>query len=314
MHYDKDVDLKLPVTPTDLRRAGLDERRLRTTEFRPVFYGVHVLAGVRDSTLLRARAAMRITDPSAFISHVTAAELHDLCPPDRAGTDVSTPRGISRPQVDGINAHQANPAATVVLRDGIRVSSPVQAFLDLAGVQGVGLVDLVVVGDRLVRKGHVTESDLVAAAEDWPGRGRRRALRAARLVRKGVDSPMETRLRLLIVLAGLPEPQVNVILRRRDGEWEIRLDLSYPLQKVIIEYDGRQHATSSRQWLHDLERREQLDGWGWRLVVVTAEGIFDDPASTVRRVWAVARERKVPGVPRRPNDDWNRHFVSSTRR
>ncbi|MPZ96888.1 MAG: DUF559 domain-containing protein [Propionibacteriales bacterium] len=314
MQTDDPLDPKCPFTRREFRMAGLDERRLRSAEFKTVFYGVHVHAGVPDSILLRARAALRITDPSAHISHVSAALLHDLCPPERAGTDVSTPEGVSRSHVDGINPHQANPAAEVVLRNGIRVSSPVQTFLDLAGMQGTNLVDLVVVGDRLVRKRLVTESGLVAAAEAWPGRGRRRALRAARLVRAGVDSPMESRLRILIVLAGLPEPQVNVILRRRNGEWEIRLDLAYRGQKVIIEYDGRQHTEIKKQWLRDIERREQLDGWGWRIVIVTAEGIFDDPAQTVQRVWAVARQRHVPGVPRRPTDGWRAYFPTRTPR
>ena len=45
------------------------------------------------------------------------------------------------------------------------------------------------------------------------GRGCRLARRAASLAREGVDSPQETRLRLLLVLAGLPEPRVNVIIR-----------------------------------------------------------------------------------------------------
>ena len=55
-----------------------------------------------------------------------------------------------------------------------------------------------------------------------PPIGTRLALRAAGLVREGVDSPMETRVRLLIVLAGLPEPSVNHIVRAEDGSWRMR--------------------------------------------------------------------------------------------
>jgi len=47
-------------------------------------------------------------------------------------------------------------------------------------------------------------------------------------VRIGVDSPLETRLRLLIVLAGLPEPKVNHQLRDQHGDVVMRFDLSYP--------------------------------------------------------------------------------------
>ena len=38
---------------------------------------------------------------------------------------------------------------------------------------------------------------------------------------------MESRLRMLIVLAGLPEPDVNVIFRKPDSSWLMRLDLYY---------------------------------------------------------------------------------------
>ena len=39
---------------------------------------------------------------------------------------------------------------------------------------------------------------------------------------------METRVRLLLVLAGLPEPTVNVIVRGEDGSWKMRFDSLLP--------------------------------------------------------------------------------------
>ncbi len=77
--------------------------------------------------------------------------------------------------------------------------------------------------DALVRLGLATERELRARAENSHERGAIRARTAAALVRRGVDSPMETRLRLLIVLAGLPEPEVNRILRDAGGDWVIRM-------------------------------------------------------------------------------------------
>jgi hypothetical protein len=91
------------------------------------------------------------------------------------------------------------------------------------------------------------------------------------LAREGVDSPQETRLRLLLVLGGLPEPRVNLIIRGRDGSWRRRYDLAYEHLRLIIEYDGRKHAEDSRQWLTDIFRREELDQMRWRLVIVTSE-------------------------------------------
>jgi len=118
----------------------------------------------------------------------------------------------------------------------------------------------------------------------WHGRGGKLARRAARYVREGVDSAMETRLRLLLVLAGLPVPEVNVILRHPDGSWWMRFDLCYPSLKLIIEYDGRHHAEDSEQWLHDLKRREALDRMGWRVIVVTMHDYYDAPEEVLHRV------------------------------
>ena len=98
---------------------------------------------------------------------------------------------------------------------GIRTVDAQSALRQLGTL--LGLVDLVVVGDHLVRGSHATRSQLENAANGCRGRTGRLARRAASLVRDGVDSPMETRLRLLLVLAGIPELEVNITVRDLDG-------------------------------------------------------------------------------------------------
>ena len=48
-----------------------------------------------------------------------------------------------------------------------------------------------------------------------------------------------------MVLARLPEPQVNKILRAADGSWVFRIELCYSAILLAIEYEGRQHAENS---------------------------------------------------------------------
>lgn len=60
------------------------------------------------------------------------------------------------------------------------------------------------------------------------GQRSRAARRAADYVRERVDSPMESRLRVLLVLAGIPAPEVNLCVRDADGEPLRRYDLSWP--------------------------------------------------------------------------------------
>lgn len=90
--------------------------------------------------------------------------------------------------------------------------------------------------------------------------------RALRLARVGSESPRESKLRLLLVRSGLPEPELNADLFDRRGTFLARLDMSYPQWKVAVEYDGRQHASDPRQFEKDADRWEGIRREGWRLV------------------------------------------------
>ncbi|MGH3353603.1 MAG: hypothetical protein ACRDPS_23280 [Nocardioides sp.] len=129
-----------------------------------------------------------------------------------------------------------------------------------------------IVGDHMVRKGLVDLETLRKFCADASGPGVALARTAAGYVRTGVDSPMETRLRLLIVLAGLPEPEVNLLVG--DEIERRKYDLSYRRSKTILEYDGRQHVERIEQWEADLERREGIDDDRWRILVFVAKDIY----------------------------------------
>jgi hypothetical protein len=205
-----------------------------------------------------------------------------------------------------VGSHAISRGAEVVTFAGLRISSPAQTFIDLA--TELSLVELVVLGDSLVRRGRTTPRQLIEAAIAFKGKGCRAARRAARLVRAGVDSPMETRLRLLMVFAGLPEPVVNHMVYDANGVLSKRFDLSYPELRLIIEYDGRHHAESQQQWDRDIERREELDSEEWRLIVIQANGIYVEPRHTLERIVDAMRARGARGLPRKLSHEWERHF------
>lgn len=188
----------------------------------------------------------------------------------------------------------------------MRFSAPDRLFIELA--ESLSLVDLVVAGDYLVRRELVALSTLLEVCTQATGTAGRNARRAATYVRERVDSPMETRLRMLLVLAGIPEPVVNMAVRDPGRASVRRFDLCWPGVRVIVEYDGRHHIERESQWEADLGRREEIDEGGWRLLVVTASGIYTEPERTVYRVWRVLRDRGLVDLPVRPADDWRSHF------
>jgi very-short-patch-repair endonuclease len=110
------------------------------------------------------------------------------------------------------------------------------------------------------------------------------------------------------VLAGLPEPVVNFDVVDEDGRVRYRIDLSFPGEKVGIEFDGRHHIERQDQWEGDLLRREDLEDDDWKFVVVVSSQLYGDPATVLARVAAAMRSRGIR-VPPQLDPERRRHFT-----
>lgn len=296
------LDPTRPFTRAQALTGGLSPATLRGGRFRTLFRGVYVAAVTPVTPELWAAAGLLLLPEGAFASHATAARCYRAPLPTMPEEHFSVLHPRHRRQRQGWRCHVC-PRPDVVGLGRLRLSSPCQVFVELASL--LPLVDLVVVGDHLVRTGRTTPQELAAhcAASRLPHAVA--ASRAAAYVRSGVDSAMETRLRMLLVLAGLPEPRVNLTIRDVEGTPLRRYDLCWPEVKVVVEYDGRHHIERQEQWEADLDRREAIDADRWRLLVVVSRGVYQDPGRTVDRVWRVLRER---GLPAAPSDRWRAHF------
>jgi hypothetical protein len=114
-------------------------------------------------------------------------------------------------------------------------------------------------------------------------------LRSIECVRVGAESRPETLLRLCIVDAGLPEPEVGVAVPVATGTVVLHPDLAYPGLRIAIEYEGERHRDPGR-WERDIERRELFEDAGWRVIRVTAAGLAD-PAALIDRIRRVRTTR-----------------------
>lgn len=300
------LDVDRPFTRADAVAAGVDPKVLRTSRFRRIFRGFYVSAGAPDHPLVRTRAALVIHPASAYASHTSAARLYGLPVPVDPDEHVSVERAGDRRPRPGVVSHVAPTGARVRTRDGTRVSPPLQMFVELASM--LSLVDLVVVGDAMARVLGVAADDLRRHCSESVAPGARAARHAAGYVRDQAESPMETRLRMLLVLAGLPEPDLQHVVALPGAGPRYRLDLAYPAARVAVEYDGRQHAEDSRQWNHDLRRREALEDAGWKLLVVTAQDLYRRPDDVVQRVCLALVARGALVSSTRPDPTWRAHF------
>src|SRR5699024_6841604 len=121
----------------------------------------------------------------------------------------------------GIIGHQVNlrGEAFLCIAGGLRAIDPVSSWLQLAPELTVR--ELIVMGDSLVRRQYPisTVEKLRGRVLDNRGqRGQRKLCAALAFVRARTDSPRETELRLEIVAAGFPEPQVNLEIHDSQGK------------------------------------------------------------------------------------------------
>jgi hypothetical protein len=294
--------------PFQLREAvaaGVSPRVLQGRRFRRVHQGVWVCADVELTTEMRFDAARLALPPRAIGSHQLAAEILDLIVPRASKPQFWLPESAKGSAYPGIRPHWCQDKPDSVIVHGRVVTTAAKTFIDLA--TQLRVLDLVVFGDSAVRRGWTTPEELVAMSRE---RGRRHILRArwaAALVRPGVDSRPETLLRLLLVLAGLPEPETGLAVSDSHGGWVATPDLSYPLLKIAIEYDGLHHFNERSQRVRDVARNANLIGDGWKVIVVLDHHLFQQPERTIMRVLDALHERGHPCAPRWPTDGWRTH-------
>lgn len=160
-------------------------------------------------------------------------------------------------------------------------------------------VEAVVAVDALLHRRVIKVPELAAylgAHPGWPGNGQLREVLT--LAEPLTESPMETRLRLVLHDGGLPRPTVqhNVFAaydvsagRRRC--FVGRVDLAYPQWRVAIEYEGDHHREQAH-FRRDVSRLNALRAAGWLVLRFTADDVRRYPARIVRLVTDAIRERQ----------------------
>jgi hypothetical protein len=274
-----------PFTRADALQAGITADQLRGPYVRRVFRGVYVAAVVPDTLAVRAEAAMMLAPTGSVLSHHTAAALRGLPVPAAETVHVTIPDGRQRLRVKGITAHYRVVDMTELA--GWPLTTPVANWCELA--TALDRDELVVLGDAMVKRQLVSCRALITAAAEHRFYGVRRARGAAVLVRPRVDSPAETRSRLLVVDYGLPEPIAGYVVTDELGERIDAVDLAWPQYLVIIEYDGDLHRTTRSKWRYDNRKRDDLRTLGWTVIVLTADDLTRYRSRTLERIAAALR-------------------------
>ena len=289
-------------TVAEARDRGITRGRIRRIP--APFSGVRTPA-LEIDVEQRARALALTFAPGIAFTARTAAALWGLPLPRHVETsmlDVSSPRprrAVRRPGVRGV---QRSPLIGVELLRGIPVVSAGEAWASLGGT--LDLADLTAIADWVIadapnRPHLATRAQLEGTLDLVPRRGGLTVLRRALAdAREGSWSRPETLLRLALLRAGIPEPELNVTLHL-DGV-DLPPDLAWPEFRVAVEFDGRWHAESPGQWARDIQRRERMADAGWTVVTVIGADLFGSPSLVIARVIRCLVERGWRGA--RPVD------------
>lgn len=170
--------------------------------------------------------------------------------------------------------HWPCPAAGEVVETlGIRLSSPERVFIDM--MSSLGREELVALGDSLVRHPRpqyegreepwTTVPRLRRTVDQHKGaRGVVVAREALELIRVGSDSPAETRMRLALTEAGLPEPELQIRLDPTDPDSPSG-DMGYRNARILLQYEGAHHFSAEQQH-HDQYRDGAFRAEGWTVL------------------------------------------------
>lgn len=267
-------------------RAGLVTRAgLLGPRFVRLFPDIYVPAGNGPPDLAqRSRAAYRLVEGRGVLSGYSAAEvLGALCAPRETPAAVTVPGGGQRVHA-GLVVHRDRLAPGEIGQVGdVRVTTPLRTAYDLARWAD-DVVAAVVAVDALANRGRYNPDLLLHFANRYRGaRGNDRLAMILALADARSGSPMETRLRLVLVLGGLPKPAVQHVVADQRTRTAVWLDLAYPAERIGIEYEGAQHAAPDHV-LRDVGRYTRLVDNGWRIYRYTRHDVFGAPARIVDEI------------------------------
>jgi len=301
------IDLPTHFAVGDALARGVTPGRLTASDLSRPFHGVRSLAPADSSLETRCAAILSKMRPGDCFAGPTAALLWGIPLPTRLERDTRLhissllpTRALRRAGVVGSQRLEELTAT----RNGFPVTGIWSTCRAVAGL--VSSDELVCAIDHAItptrhRPALSSLDALDSYLTEHPHHpGVLRLRQAAARSRVGAWSPRETKLRLLLVGAGIPEPELNRSLWLPDGR-ELIPDLSWRSYRVAAEYNGAHHD-DVMQREHDLRRIDDFTDIGWVTVNVERRELAEEPGAVIHRVarrlvergWQPPRPLRVP--------------------
>ncbi|KRE25670.1 hypothetical protein ASG82_19270 [Mycobacterium sp. Soil538] len=263
---------------TEALASGALTRHQLRTRYRRVLPDVYVPARAELTLLRRAAAAWLWSGRQGIVSGLAASALWGAkWVDDNAVIELNWPNHRAPP---GVLTRNDTLLDDEIAHGGLPVTTPERTAFDLAR-QG-SEVQAVARLDALARATHFKVDDVRRLAQRHPHvRHLRRVDRVLGWVDAGAESPQESRVRMMLVRAGYPQPATQIPVLAPDGYPGYYLDMGWEGLDVAVEYDGQHHREDDKTYRKDIIRLEYLASVGW-IVVRVVKG--DRQAEILQRV------------------------------
>lgn len=265
--------------------AGRVTRHELNRWYRAVHHGVYAPKNVELSLRDRAIAAWLASRRKGVIAGVAASALHGAPyvdpnhPIELAGVKMRPQQGLV-PRADSIQHDEVTRVA------GLPVTTRVRTAFDLG--RHLDRPSALARMDALMWNQVYSIAEVARLADAHPrSHGVRQLRELLPLVDRGASSLRESRIRLLLIDAGFPQPETQIAVLRgvTPVAW---LDMGWQDFQVAVEYDGDHHRKDRRQYVKDIARLRMLEALGWIVIRVIAE---DKPQDVIERVEAALTSR-----------------------
>jgi hypothetical protein len=259
----------------------LTKKQVESGLYRRVLRNVYAESHLVHDHRLKVRAAALLMPPEAAIGGRSAAAWFGA--PFSSASDpvlVVVPRDCRWKGPKGVQVHRTDLRGRDVWTsedEGVRLTTPRRTAWDIATLEqvmtAVALLDGMLRDARL-NDGELTEAVLALEFARRRGQwGSRRAQFLLPLVDGRAMSPPESRVRVACHLAGLPHrvPQLEIV---EGGVFLGQVDLAWPEEKLIVEYEGAYHF-DELQIVRDDARYEALVAAGWRIIRLSSIDLRD---------------------------------------
>lgn len=268
----------------DAGRAGIHRWHLKGASWRRTGRGTYTWSGLTPGPLEKLAAAQLRLPREAAFSGMTAAWLHGLDVDPCDPVEVTIPKQLGVSGRAGLAVRQSSLEDVVKVR-GMRATSVLRTVAEVCC--RLNLIEAVVVADMALHAGVVSKEQLISWARGHAGRrGVKNLRRVIDFAESAAESPMESRLRMVLVLGGLPKPRAQHEIHDRLGQFAGRVDLYYEESRLGIEYDGATHRNTLAQ---DNRRQNRLIDAGITLLRFTSSDVLDRPDITTALVRARLR-------------------------